>query len=267
MDTTAWQKQTPDKPLFPDLLWSRPENKRTAGRLLVIGGNSYAFRAPSAAYAAAEKAGIGTTRVILPDSTQKVLGRNFAAAEFAPSTPSGSFSRSALAQALEAAEWADGVLLAGDFGRNSETAIFLESFAQKYQGRLTVADDGLDYFINPRSPILERPETLLIIELGRLQKLAKTNRPSSPVLHNMSLIDLVTLLSDWTSSSPAAFITKHLGQLIVAVSGKVSTTPYQQGNEWQVELAASTSVWWLQQSERPLEALTSAIYSYTGDNK
>src|SRR5471030_891522 len=107
VESTNWLRQTADKPLFPDLLWSRPENKRQAGKLLIVGGSVDGFAAPAAAFSAAAEAGIGTARVLLPDSTRKVLGTSFAEAEFCPSTPSGSFSRQALAQLLENAEWAD----------------------------------------------------------------------------------------------------------------------------------------------------------------
>src|SRR3982750_2547854 len=119
MDRTYWHKQTAEKPLFPDMLWSRPENKRQAGKLLVVGGNVHGFAAAATAYAEAGKAGIGTARVLLPDSLQKTVGRVLEAGEYAPSTPSGSFSQRALAELLEMASWADGTLLAGDFGRNS----------------------------------------------------------------------------------------------------------------------------------------------------
>src|SRR5260221_160024 len=122
MENTNWLRQTKE-PLFPDLLWSRPENKRHAGKLLIVGGNANGFATPARAYSAAAKAGIGTAKVLLPAALQKTLGKSFAEAEFALSTPSGSFSRQALDSLLDSANWADGVLLAGDFGRNSETAI------------------------------------------------------------------------------------------------------------------------------------------------
>ena len=61
MDQTYWHKQS-DKPLFPELEWSRPENKQQAGKLLVIGGNKFGFVEPSEAFAAAEKAGVGNAR-------------------------------------------------------------------------------------------------------------------------------------------------------------------------------------------------------------
>ena len=44
------QKQTKAKPFFPDLLWSRPENKFHAGKLLIVGGNAQAALAPAQAY-------------------------------------------------------------------------------------------------------------------------------------------------------------------------------------------------------------------------
>src|SRR4051812_2319498 len=103
-----WLRQTTNKPLFPDVLWSRPENRRHAGKLLIVGGHKQEFNEVSAAYAASIKAGIGTVRVILPDSLQKTLGKMFPEAEYAASTPIGSFSRQALGTLLDVADWADG---------------------------------------------------------------------------------------------------------------------------------------------------------------
>lgn len=267
MENNNWLRQTLDKPLFPDLLWSRPENKRQAGKLLIVGGDANGFAAPATAYSAAIKAGIGTTKVLLPAALQKTLGKHFAETEFAPSTPSGSFSRQALDSLLEAASWADGVLLAGDLGRNSETQILLDSFSEKYQGQLTVAGDALDYFLNAKSPVLSRENTLLVINLGKLQKLAKHNRPGTPILHNMNLHELVTVLADWTNSSAVPFITKHADNLVVAANGQASTTPETKDSNWQTDLAAYASVWQLQQPKLIFEALTSSVYCYSDDGK
>jgi ADP-dependent NAD(P)H-hydrate dehydratase / NAD(P)H-hydrate epimerase len=262
MDSTNWLRQT-SEPLFPDLIWSRPENKRQAGKLLIVGGDANGFAAPASAYSAALKAGIGTTRVLLPSALQKTLGKHFAEAEFAPSTPSGSFSRQALDSFLESANWADGVLLAGDFGRNSETAILLDSFVEKYTGQLTIAGDGLDYFLDSKNSVLGRDHTLLVINLGKLQKLAKNNRAGTPVLHAMNLHELITVLSDWTNSSAVSFITKHADNLVVAANGKASTTPETTDSNWQADLAAYASVWQLQTPDKPFEALTSGAYAFS----
>ena len=55
------------------------------------------------------------------------MGKTLEDGEYAPSTPSGSFSTQALGELQAMANWADGTLIAGDIGRNSETAILLEN--------------------------------------------------------------------------------------------------------------------------------------------
>ncbi len=257
-----WIKQSLAKPLFEDLLWSKPENRRYAGKLLIIGGHKQSFNDVSVAYAAALKAGAGTVRVILPDSLEKMLSKVFPEAEFAPSTQIGSFSRQALDKLLESAGWADGVLLAGDFGRNSETAILLESFAGKYSGQLTIAGDGLDYYLHKNSIFFSRPETLAVIDFAKLQKLAINNRPNPPLKHSMNLHQMVEVLADWSKQTKIQIITNYAEQFVVASSGQVSTTPMPKKSNWQIELAAYASVWWLQQPAKPFEALITAVFDY-----
>jgi len=248
--------------MFPDLIWEKPETRSRAGKLLIIGGNLHGFSAPGAAYKAANNAGIGTIRILLPDSTKKFLGRNLPEADYVPSTQSGSFSKKAIAQVLENSAWADGVILAGDFGRNSETAILLEKIINEFQGQLTLAGDSLDYFLENSRELLNRDNSLLTLNLGKLQKLAKHSRPGTPILNKMNLNEFVTVLADWTNGTPVSLITKHLDNILIASGGKVSSTPYDEDILWQTELAAYASVWWLQQPTKPFESITTAIFEY-----
>ena len=82
MDRSYWHKQTADQPLFKDLLWSRPENRAQAGKLVIIGGNLHGISAPAEAYRQAEKAGAGSVRVLLPDSLKKTVGRMIEQGEY-----------------------------------------------------------------------------------------------------------------------------------------------------------------------------------------
>ena len=84
MPDNYWHRQKTGQPLFADTLWSRPETKRQAGKLLIAGGQAQSFAAPAAAFTMATKAGIGVAKVLLPDSTQKLLGRNFSEAHLVP---------------------------------------------------------------------------------------------------------------------------------------------------------------------------------------
>jgi hypothetical protein len=264
MENTNWFKQRPGEPLFSGLLWSKPENRMHAGKLLIIGGNKHLVTAPGIAYSAAEKAGIGSCRVILPDSTKKIMGKIFPEADFAPSTPSGSFARESLDLLLENAQWADGVLLAGDFGRNSETAILLESFADKFTGQICIAQDGIDYFLHKKSALFERKNTLAVINFGKLQKLAQNNRPLPPIKHDMNMHQLVDSLQEWGIN----LITNHAGQFVAAsTDGKVSTTKMPDDTNWQIDLAAYASVWWIQQPKNTFEAVTTSVFDYTNNKK
>jgi ADP-dependent NAD(P)H-hydrate dehydratase / NAD(P)H-hydrate epimerase len=267
MESTNWLKQSLESPLYPGLLWSRPENRRHAGKLLVIGGNSHAISAPGLAYSAAEKAGIGTCRVLLPVSTKKLVGKIFPEAEFAASTPSGSLAREALAQLLESADWADSVLLAGDFGRNSETAILLEEFAMKYKGQLIISQDGIDYFLTNNSFLLDRENTLSVINFGKLQKLAQKNRPVPPIKFAMDLRQLVETMQLWTQEHKVSFLTNHYEKFLVSADGKVSTTPMPDDSNWQLELSAYAATWWLQQPQKPFDAITTSVYDYSKSHK
>lgn len=267
MADTYWQKQTLEKPLFPDLLWSRPENKRQAGKLLIVGGNAHGFAAAGEAYTAAGKAGIGTARVLLPDSLQKTVGKVFAAGEYAPSTPSGSFSRQALAPLLDMADWADGVLLAGDFGRNSETAVLLEQFTHKYAGRLTLTKDAADYFVKSPEQLLARKDTLLVLSFAQLQKFGAGAGTTTAFTFDMDLLRLVKALGDFSERWPAAIIVKHLENICVAAGGQVSTTKLGKDLEvWRIRAAAAAAVWWLQNPAKPFEALSTALVAKEADD-
>jgi len=259
MDRTYWHKQTAQQPLYPDLLWSRPEHRAQAGKLLIVGGNVYGFAAAAEAYGAAQQAGIGTARVVLPDSLQKTVGKVFAAAEYAPSTPSGSFSQQAMAELLSLGDWADGTLVAGDLGRNSETAILLEKFAGEYRGQLTLANDAADYF-NHATGILDRADTTLVLSFAQLQKLAVGSHFAQAFQFGMDFLRLLDALHEFTTRHQAAIITKHLETIFVAVKGQVSTTKLVEDKEsWRVTTAARAAVWWLQNPAQSFRALTSAL--------
>lgn len=248
--------------MFPDLLWNKPENKSRGGKLLLIGGHSHSLAAPAKAFSAAEIAGVGSARVILPDVTRKVLGKSFPEAEFAPSTPSGSLAQSALAVMLDSASWADGVLLAGDFGRNSETAILLEKFTQKFQGKLSIAGDAIDPFLRQNSGLLKRPQTFCCVEFSKLQKLSKNNFPDPPLLNSSELTKFIDVLNLATNINKVGFLTEHRGHIAVSLSGRSSVTPIPPDRNWQEELPAYTAVWLLQQPLKPFEAVTTAAWEF-----
>jgi len=257
-----WRKQEAGKPLFPDLLWSRPENRALAGKLLIIGGNTYGFAAPAEAYQEAVKAGVGSARVLLPDSLCHTVGKVLDVGDFAPSTPSGSFSQKALGEFMTQGAWADGVLLAGDLGHNSETAILLEKFVDSCMDTLTLTKDAADYFTATPSRLLTHGNTTLVISFAQLQRMASAARFTHPFLFELGILQLVERLHQFTLDYKVYIVVKHGPNIFVAAEGQVSSTRLPEDMEiWRVRTAVLASVWWLQNPGKPFEALTTGVYN------
>lgn len=259
-----WQKQG-SEPLFGDLLWSRPENRQHAGKLLIIGGHAHGFAAPAEAYQVAQTAGIGTAHVMLPDHIRPQLLKFQSVnleMDFAPSTPSGSFASKALAELLAAGNWCDGALLAGDLGRNSETAIVLEKFVAKTRFPLTITKDAVDYFCSAPLSLLERKNVCLALSLAQLQKLATSLKFVTPITFGMDILHFVEALHTFTTEFPFHIITKKQDSIFVASHGKVSSTKTNLDVEdsWRVATATRAAVWWIQNQSKPFEALTTALH-------
>jgi hypothetical protein len=257
-----WQKQEAGKPLFPQLLWSRPENRQLAGKLLIVGGNLSGFLAPAEAYTESLKAGGGMSRVLLPSAIQKIVGPSIENGEFAASTPSGSFSQRALVELLDWCKWADGVLFAGDLGRNSETAIMVERFLQKCEAPAVLTKDAMDYVVSLPQAALERPNTTLVASFSQLQRLGITAKFKRPLTYSMDMLHLVEWLHLFTEQHAPHIIVKHLDHLYVAVNGEVSSTKLTKEQPiWRLKTAAHAAVWWIQNPSKPFEALSMAVYT------
>lgn len=254
-----WQKQTASKPLFEDILWSRPETKHGAGKLLIIGGNLHGFASVGEAYGAAEKSGAGHIRLVLPDALRKTVGP-LGPYEFAPSTPSGSFARNALNELLIWASWSDTVLLAGDFGKNSETAVVLENFARKYRGPLLVSQDAIDYFLMHPELLFDRELTAIVPDMPQLQKLAVHHKFEIPFLHDMGLMLLTQALHSLTKDIQAVIITKEQDTVVVTHREMVSSTKIPDDNRhWQPDISARAAVFWMQNPTKPYESITTSL--------
>ncbi len=261
MQNDYWQKQKAGKPLFPHLLWSRPENRQQAGKLLIVGGNLHGFVAPATAYSETVKAGIGMSRVLLPSAVQKVVGPSIENGEFAASTPSGSFSQRALVELLDWCRWADGVLFAGDLGRNSETAIMVEKFLTKCEAPTVLTKDAIDYVVSLPHPALHRPNTTLVLSFSQLQRLGIAAKFELPLAFSMDMVRLTEWLHRFTERHAPHIIVKHLDNIFVAVHGEVSSTKLPKEIPiWRAKTAAYAVVWWLQNNSKPFEALTTAVH-------
>jgi hypothetical protein len=257
-----WSRQTPGTILFQDIAWQRPEHKSLAGKLLIVGGNKLGFAAVAQAYSDALAVGVGECRAVLPDGLKPVIDKFALDCVYVPTNPSGGMSKDALPSIEAAAAWADTVLLVGDTGRNSETAILLEQFVSRTPKPVLITRDAVDLLRGNTAQLLERPQTAFVVSLAQLQKIFQAVYYPKTILFSMQLTTLVETLHKFTISYPVTIVVFHLNQLVVAHDGRVSSTPWEEVMMiWRGSVAAKASVFWLQNPSKPFEAITTSIVS------
>jgi NAD(P)H-hydrate repair Nnr-like enzyme with NAD(P)H-hydrate dehydratase domain len=255
-----WQRQTADAPLFPDVEWSKPEQRSQAGRLAIIGGNKLGFAGVAESYGTALKTGVGEVRVLLPDALRKTIPPTITDTVFGPTTPSGSLAKDASNELRALGQWAQAILLAGDAGRNSETAITYENFIQDYNGPLTVTRDAVDLIRSNAQALVERPQTLLVVSFAQLQKIFQSVYYPKMLTFSMHLASLVETVHKFTVTYPVTIMVLHKEYLIIASDGNVTTTEWQNPMAiWRGTVATKAACYWLWNPASPLKAATTSV--------
>jgi NAD(P)H-hydrate repair Nnr-like enzyme with NAD(P)H-hydrate dehydratase domain len=255
-----WHKQTLTTPLYPDAQWNKPEQRSLAGRLGIIGGNKLGFAGVAESYGTALKAGVGEVRVLLPDVLRKTIPPTITDALFSATTPSGSLGRKALVDMKALGEWSQQILLIGDAGRNSETAIVYDDFLQQYAGPLTISRDALDLIKNNSQMIVERPNTLLVVSFAQLQKLFQSVYYPKVLTFSMQLTNLVEAVHKFTITYPICIMVLHKDFLIIAKDGQVTTTAWENPMAiWRGIVATIAASYWLWNPGDVLMAATASL--------
>lgn len=256
MKPSNWLYEQKDEPLFPDLIWSRPVTKQGSGKLLIIGGQAQEFSHVASAYMAAEQAGAGTIRVLMPSATEKYT-KMLPNIEYAPSNPSGSFSRTALASFLELSEWADHVLLAGDLGKNSETTTILDGYLLKCPRSVTISENALSSIAMPRLQLLQRPITLAL-STAPLQKIVMEFELTTPLTSSSNRDQIADILRQISLKSRGSILYRpNKDSVWVAHEGRVVASKGQLRDV--VQDSAHAAVWNMQQPSKPFESLASSL--------
>lgn len=262
MDFSYWKRQTLDAPLFPDIEWSKPEQKSMAGKLGIIGGNQLGFAGVAESYSVALATGAGHIRVLLPDVLKKAIPATITDTVFAATNPSGSLSKGAIAEMHAMGEWANSILLIGDAGRSGETAIVYEQFIQKYTGQLILTRDAIDLVKNGSEMLVERPNTVLIASFAQLQKLFQSVYYPKVLTFSMQLTNLIEAVHKFTITYPVTLVVLHKDHVVVASSGAVTSQVWDNPMLiWRGSVAAKAAAYWLWTPSKPLEAITSSLLS------
>ena len=180
--------------------------------------------------------------------------------EFAASNPSGGLAKGALVEMKVIGDWASEVLLVGDAGRNSETAIVYEDFIREYAGQLVITRDAVDLVKNSSQLLIERPDTLLVISFAQLQKLFQAVYYPKILTFSMQLTSLVEALHKFTITYPVSITVLHKDHLIIASGGEIVTMTWDDPMAiWRGATAAKAASYWLWNPSHLLQAIASSI--------
>ncbi len=230
-DFDYWNKQGL-RPLFAEVDMERPEQKRFAGKLLIIGGNKGAFFAVANAMKEAHEMAVGGVRVLMPDSLRNQVPST-PEVYFAEAEKSGAFGKNAMNDLLMQTDWADAVVLIGDIGKNAETSMVFADYLKKCDKPIFITRDAVDT-VTPDATnwmALRDAETSLLLSLPQLQKLLRTLYYPKVITLSMPTNQLIETLHKFTISYDGVSITTfHNNQIIVAKNGEVISEEIKDTN-------------------------------------
>lgn len=260
MQHDYWLRRTGQQKLFPELEWEKPERRDQRGKLAVIGGTKLGFASVAGAYTEANEAGAGQVRAVVPDALKSVINDSMEDIIFTASNTSGAFSKDAENDINAAAEWADMLLLIGDTGRNSETAVTFEQMLTKTDTPCVITRDAVDLLKASPELLLGRENTALVVSFSQLQKLLRAVYFPRNIIFSMHLSQFVEVLHKVTLSYPALIATYHSEQLIISFEGRVATIPLANPMPiWRGTTATQIAVNIMQHPGKPFEAAVQSV--------
>lgn len=245
--------------LYPKILYNRPVTRGGAGRLLIPGGHSGELSLPTAMYQLALAAGVGECQVALPDILAKFLA-GAPGTTFVPSSPSGSLGSEALGRILQLSEDADAVALGASLSNNSHTAILVERLVQEIERPLVLFDDALTALQHHLQYFTERPNTLVILTMPEVFKIANQLRVPIQIRRDGGLINKLEIIRDLAAVSQCHYVV-YGSEIIVAAGDQLIVTPvnYRLSLVPAAYYAVLATVW-LQHPSQRRPALATGAY-------
>ncbi len=255
-----WQVQDSKKPLFENILWSKPEQKAQAGQIGLVGGTKSSFLAVAKAHETITSLGAESS-LLLPEDLKPIL-KTLPNVVFSTTNPSGGLAQKALPDLLTLQSSTDATLLIGDAGKNSETNLLYEIFALKasHDRPIIIARDAIELVSGSFHHIVNQPNFTLIMSFAQYQKLLRSVYYPVMLLHSMTTLKLVEALHKFTITYPLTLILFHQNQVFIANGGQVLSGDFNNPSEiWQGIIQAKITCWQSWNPQKPLEAAACAI--------
>ncbi len=244
------QKQT-TKPLYQDILWSRPV--RRTGRVLLVGGHKDGFANLQKLYTQFEAAQVADCRLALPDKLSKFVS-SLEGISLVSSTPSGSISRDALAELVYLANESDLVSLGPDLSNNSETTLTMQRLIAETRASVLIPPQSIDQLMAEASQWQTKQNLLLCINHKQLYKLASKLATNATIPLQPTADQIAEIAQTVSIDFSPNLIIGFDKWIIVAAHGQVSLT---KATAIDIGLMAT---FWLQNTAKKYEALTTAAF-------
>lgn len=265
MSSAYWQKQDENKPLFPDILWNKPEQKSLSGSLAIIGGNKFGFSGVNNAYRSAVNVGVGDVKMLLPDCLKKAIPTNDPDIIFSKSNQSGGFSKDAKYEISSLIHQTDGTIFIGDNGKNSETASIFENLIEKshISKPIIITRDTVDLIMPSIEPILDKENIIFIISFAQMQKIFRTVHYPKMLTFSMQLAQVVETIHKFSITFECTLVVVFNENIIISRNGKVITQNWNQPMRiWQGDIASIVAGFNIWNPKKPLEATISSFTKF-----
>lgn len=251
-----------DKPLYEDILWSRPV--RRTGRILLVGGHRDGFAELQKVYQGFEDAQVAECRLALPDKLSKLVG-SLEGVSLLASTPSGSIARDALSELVYLANESDLVSLGPDLSNNSETTLVMQRLIAETRASVVIPPQSAEQLLPEAGEWKDKENLLLFLNQKLLYKLAAKLAVDATIPLNPTADSIAEITLAVSKEFSPSVVVLFENSIIVAIDGKASITKTKTSNIGK--LVGLLGTFWLQNESKRYEALTTGAYSANNASK
>ena len=256
-----------DKNARFELDFERPEQKRLAGKILLIGGHVKAFFSVARATQVANERGVGEVLTVLPNSLEKKIPKTNGI-KYLASESAGGFSKDTREELTELMRGMDASLILGDMGKNSEVKELISGLlTEKCEHPTLLMRDAVDLALESEhfEVWIQNRNAEVFVTISQLKKMLQTIYYPRVLNLTAPLIQVVEILHKLTLSYDVTIVTMQSEQILLAQGGKVLSvalgeTKYNPLTLFDGELAINMTrlQLWNRETGKDLEAMAAA---------
>ena len=155
--------------------------------------------------------------------------------------------------------WAEAIIFSDDLGNNSQTEILLTELLKEIDKPTYFMGHTIELVQKSAQEVAENPYVVLVCDWAQLSKFNSATSSQIALLQADGIVKSVDKLQKITSEWLAGLASNIESQIVVAESGRVSTTKRSQ-EDWQVDFVANSIQFGKIFSSKRFEALTTGAH-------